>query len=170
MTAETLVLTPWMAPHKIVPWQTAVVMSYLGKVEVVEEYDEDIVAPSLTIKTPAVVRLKRPMGGTKRAIKFSRINVFTRDDFRCQYCGAKKAPKELSYDHVVPRVQGGKTVWHNIVTSCHPCNGRKRGRTPEQAGMSLLRAPSQPKSLPISTLAPRDRDVPAAWLHYCHAA
>jgi 5-methylcytosine-specific restriction endonuclease McrA len=160
-----------MAPHKIVPWQTAVVMSYLGKVEVVEEYDEDIVAPSLTIKTPAVVRLKKAMGGAKRAVKFSRLNVFTRDDFRCQYCGVKKPPRELSYDHVVPRVQGGKTGWHNIVTSCHPCNAHKRGRTPEQAGMTLLRAPYQPKTLPLPgpALPRRERDVPAAWRHYCAA-
>jgi len=166
MTTSTLLLTPWMSPHKIISWQTAVVMSFLGKVEVIEEYDEVVASPSLSIKAPAVVRLKRHMNGAKRAIKFSRANVFTRDGFCCQYCGAKKGPRELNYDHVVPRVQGGKTVWENIVASCYDCNGRKQGRTPEQAGMKLLRSPVKPRSLPMATMSFRDGNVPVAWSAY----
>jgi len=168
MTAQTLLLTPWMIPHKIISWQTAVTMSFLGKVDVIEEYDEDIRSPTLAIKTPAVVRLRRPISGMKRGVKFSRINVFARDDFRCQYCGAKRAVHGLNYDHVVPRVQGGKTVWENIVTSCYECNSRKRGRTPEQAGMKLLRAPVKPKALPMTTVIPRHQgSIPEAWSPYC---
>jgi 5-methylcytosine-specific restriction endonuclease McrA len=168
MTAQTLLLTPWMMPHKIIPWQTAVTMSFLGKVEVLEEYDEDIRSPNFAIKAPAVVRLKRPIGGMKRGVKFSRINVFARDDFRCQYCGTKRPLHELNYDHVVPRVQGGKTVWENIVTSCYDCNARKRGRTPDQAGMKLLRSPVKPKALPMGTVIPRDpKRIPEAWSPYC---
>lgn len=168
MTAQTLLLTPWMIPHKIIPWQTAVTMSFLGKVDVLEEYDDVIRSPSLAIKAPAVVRLRRPLGGMKRGVKFSRINVFARDEFRCQYCGARRAVPELNYDHVVPRVQGGKTVWENIVTSCYDCNSRKRGRTPEQAGMRLLRAPVKPKTLPMTSVIPRHRGgIPEAWSPYC---
>ena len=168
MTAQTLLLTPWMMPHKIIPWQTAVTMTFLGKVDVLEEYDEDIRSPSLAIKAPAVVRLRRPLGGMKRGVKFSRINVFARDDFRCQYCGTKRAIHELNYDHVLPRVQGGKTVWENIVTSCYDCNSQKRGRTPEQAGMKLLRAPQKPKTLPMTTVIPRHHEgIPEAWSPYC---
>ncbi len=107
MSAETLLLTPWMIPHKIIPWQTAVTMSFLGKVDVLEEYDDVIRSPNMAIKAPAVVRLRRPIGGMKRGVKFSRINVFARDDFRCQYCGTRRPVGELNYDHVVPRVQGG---------------------------------------------------------------
>lgn len=166
MKTSTLLLTPWMAPHKIIPWETAVVMSFLGKVEVLEEYDDLVRSPSVTLRTPAVVRLKRSAGGVKRPVKFSRANVFTRDGFTCQYCGARKAPRELNYDHVVPRVQGGKTVWENIVTSCYECNTRKRGRTPDQAGMKLLRAPVKPKSLPTALVALRETNVPAAWHPY----
>ncbi len=132
MIAETLLLTPWMMPHKVISWQTAVTMSFLGKVEVVAEYDDVVRSPTLAIRAPAVVRLKRPMGGMKRGVKFSRINVFTRGEFRCQYCGERKGPHELNYDHhVVPRVQGGETAWENIVTSCYDCNAMKRGRTPD---------------------------------------
>ena len=168
MTAQTLLLTPWMIPHKIISWQTAVTMSYLGKVDVLEEYEDVIRSPSLSIKAPAVVRLRRTMGGMKRGVKFSRINVFTRDDFRCQYCGVRRPVDELNYDHVLPRVQGGKTVWENIVTSCYDCNTRKRGRTPEQAGMKLLRAPVKPKTLQMTPVIPRHRGgIPEAWSPYC---
>lgn len=168
MTAQTLLLTPWMIPHKIIPWQTAVTMSFLGKVDVLEEYEDVIRSPSFAIKAPAVVRLRRPIGGMKRGVKFSRINVFARDDFRCQYCGVKRPVAELNYDHVVPRVQGGKTVWENIVTSCYDCNSRKRGRTPEQAGMKLLRAPVKPRALPMTTVLPRHAGrIPEVWSPYC---
>ena len=168
MTAETLLLTPWMIPHKIIPWQTAVTMSFLGKVDVLEEYDDVIRSPNLAIRAPAVVRLRRPIGGMKRGVKFSRINVFARDDFRCQYCGAKRTIGDLNYDHVVPRVQSGKTVWENIVTSCYDCNAKKRGRTPEQAGMKLLRAPVKPKALPMTTVLPRHHGrIPEVWSPYC---
>lgn len=166
MMTSTLLLTPWMAPHKIIPWQTAVVMSFLGKVEVLEEYDDVVTSPSVTLRTPAVVRLKRAASGARRPVKFSRANVFARDGFACQYCGTRKAPRELNYDHVVPRVQGGKTVWENIVTSCYDCNGRKRGRTPEQAGMKLLRLPVRPKSVQTSPVPMREGHVPPAWAPY----
>lgn len=170
MTTSTLLLTPWMAPHKIISWQTAIVMSFLGKVEVLEEYDDVVASPSITMKTPAVVRLKRAGAGPKRPVKFSRANVFTRDGFSCQYCGTRKSPRELNYDHVVPRVQGGRTVWENIVTSCYDCNGKKRGRTPEQAGMRLLRAPVKPRSLPPALVSFRETSVPVVWTPYWQPA
>ena len=169
MTAQTLLLTPWMIPHKIIPWQTAVTMSFLGKVDVLEEYEDVIRSPSMSMKAPAVVRLKRPIGGMKRGVKFSRINVFARDEFRCQYCGTRRAVHELNYDHVVPRVQGGKTVWENIVTSCYDCNSRKRGRTPEQAGMRLLRTPKRPEKLPgVLTITIGLQTAPDAWRDFLY--
>ncbi len=170
MTAQTLLLTPWMMPHQIIPWQTAVTMRFLGKVEVIEEYDEEIASPSLAIKAPAVVRLIRPTGQMKRGIKFSRLNVFTRDGFRCQYCGERKTARELNYDHVVPRAQGGKTIWENIVSSCYPCNSRKRGRTPEQANMKLLKRPVKPKWLPMTPVVHHAKQIPAVWSPYCEMA
>jgi 5-methylcytosine-specific restriction endonuclease McrA len=165
---QTLMLTPWMAPHKIIPWQRAVVLAYLGKVEVIETWDAELRAPSLTMMTPAVVRLKKGAVSTKQSVRFSRVNVFTRDKFRCQYCGTKKTIRQLNYDHVIPRVQGGKTVWENIVTSCYACNDRKGSRTPEQAGMKLLRQPKKPTSLPVVPPIRLDEgDLPDVWQPYC---
>jgi 5-methylcytosine-specific restriction endonuclease McrA len=167
MSGQVLVLTAMMEPHRVVPWEKAIVMSFLGKVEVLEEYEEVLYrSASLTIRMPAVVRLIRSFRGIKRAIKFSRINVMTRDKFTCQYCGTKKKMRELNYDHVIPRHMGGRTTWENIVTSCYPCNARKRNRTPEQAGMNLLSVPHKPKFLPVTANLTFGHNVPDVWAGY----
>lgn len=165
---RTLVLTPWMTPHKIISWERATVLFLLGKVDVVEAYDEEIRSRTVSLPAPSVVRLKRTHPRQRRGVRFSRANVFARDGYRCQYCGIRMPVRELNYDHVIPRVQGGKTTWENIVSSCYPCNDRKGGRTPEEAGMTLLTRPIVPKSLPV---APAFReaplDVPETWIPYC---
>lgn len=163
---RTLLLMPSYTPLKAISWQMAVRLVYQDKAEVVESYDEEISSPSVTWKMPAVIRLKRSLPVTKRGIKFSRINVMSRDKFRCQYCGERKVMRELNYDHVVPRMQGGKTNWANVVSSCYFCNGKKGNRTPEQAGMKLLNKPFRPKSLPMTYMAMDRRNVPEIWKPY----
>jgi 5-methylcytosine-specific restriction endonuclease McrA len=168
LVMQTLMLTPWMQPHKIISWQRAVVLAYLGKVDVIETWDMELRGPSVSMKAPAVVRLTRGSVTTKQSVRFSRINVFTRDKFRCQYCGVRKTLKQLNYDHVIPRVKGGKTVWENIVTSCYACNDRKGSRTPEEAGMKLHRRPLKPESLPVVPPIRLDEgDLPELWQPYC---
>src|SRR5205814_31225 len=117
-------------------------------VEVVDEYpDRYIRTPNWQVKMPSVVRLLKPIR-RRRAVKFSRQNVYARDGGRCQYCCARVAPSAFTYDHVVPRAQGGHTKWENVVVACIPCNQRKGGRTPAQAGMALRSTPARPKRLP----------------------
>jgi 5-methylcytosine-specific restriction endonuclease McrA len=146
---ETLVLNPGYEPVARVPWQRAVTLLFLGKVEVVEEYeDREIRSVTFVFKMPSVVPLLRALRGARKAIKFSRENVYARDGGRCQYCGAGVRREEITYDHVVPRALGGKTTWDNIVTCCVDCNQRKGGKTPEQAGMKLRSTPVKPKKLP----------------------
>ncbi len=165
---RTLMLTPAMAPHRVIPWQRAIVLSFLGKVEVVAEYDEIIRSQALAVRAPAVVRLTRGHVPVRRTVRFSRLNVFTRDAFRCQYCGARRAMRELTYDHVVPRARGGPTDWTNIVTACRACNDRKGGRTPEEAHMRLLSKPVKPSWLPATTALQVDpATVPAPWQVFC---
>jgi 5-methylcytosine-specific restriction endonuclease McrA len=167
MSTRTLLLTPWMSPHRVISWQRAIVLFYLGKVDVLEEYEDKIVAPSITLRTPAVIRLKKGNVSTKTKIRFTRINVFTRDGFRCQYCGEKKDQTALNYDHVVPRVRGGKTSWENIVACCYRCNERKGSRTPDEAGLKLLRKPLKPTSLPHAPILRTESRVPSLWRSYC---
>lgn len=166
---RTLVLDRGYQPHRIVSWRRAITMLFDGKAEVVEEYDEEVYrSTTLVIKMPAVVRLLNKLT-RKRGVKFSRINVATRDGFACQYCGAKRSLSKLNYDHVVPRSQGGKTCWENIVMACYECNSRKRDRTPEQAGMALRKQPVRPKSLPIVAFRIDQVDsLPDAWASWVY--
>jgi len=149
---RTLVLDQGFQPHRIVPWQRAVVLMFCGKAVVVEEYDELVRSPRIAIRMPAVVRLVSGVRPRKQAIKFSRFNVMLRDGFTCQYCLTRLPMQGLTYDHVVPRTRGGRTCWENIVTACYDCNARKGDRTPEQAGMTLHSRPAKPTWLPLTSL------------------
>jgi len=166
MSTHTLLLTPWMYPHRIVEWHSAICLMVTGKIDVLESYEEIISSPSVAFPLPAVARLKRHVGTHKKGVKFSRVNIMTRDNFTCQYCGSKLPMRQLNYDHVVPSMKGGKTVWENIVTSCYPCNSKKGHRTLEQSGMKLRRHPYRPKTLPMSNPLTGMKSVPELWHPY----
>ena len=101
------------------------------------------------LRVPEVVALtgydRLPLG----AVIFSRRNVFKRDHYTCQYCGAQPGSEELTIDHVLPRSQGGVSSWVNCVLACMACNKRKADRTPEQARMRLRRKPARPAWKPL---------------------
>jgi 5-methylcytosine-specific restriction endonuclease McrA len=164
---RTLLLTPWYFPHKILKWQDAVTMIFKGSVDVVVEYNEEIRSPSTVIMAPAVLRLRRPIGAMKRGVKFSRVNIYTRDKFRCQYCGEKFKMKNLSYDHVTPRRAGGQTIWTNIVTACKPCNNMKADRTCDESGLWPLTKPVRPNSLPLIGPTFNIKNMPEEWSGFC---
>jgi len=104
------------------------------------------------IAVPRVIRLLCYDKLPRSDVRFNRRNIFARDRNRCQYCGDKFAMNELSLDHVVPRSQGGKATWENIVCCCLKCNVRKGGRTPEQARMHLITPPVKPKRSPMISM------------------
>lgn len=108
--------------------------------------------PTVEIAVPKIIRLLGYDRLPARHVKLTRRNIFARDRNRCQFCGKVFPTSELSLDHVVPRVQGGENSWDNIVCACVKCNMRKGGRTPEQAGMRLIRPPVKPKRNPTITL------------------
>ena len=165
---RTLVLSQGFEPIKVISWQRAIALLSLGKIEVIEEYDHDIRSVSLVIKIPAVVRLLSAFRRHKQKVKFSRVNIFARDKYSCQYCGVKGKMDELTYDHVTPRSQGGKTEWGNITTCCYDCNAKKRDRTPAQAGMRLLSQPVQPTWMPAMTITVSQTSAPDAWRDYLY--
>ena len=112
--------------------------------------DEDAVGiVGGAIRVPRVILLQGFDRMPKRHVRFSRINIYARDRNTCQYCGGRFARAELNLDHVVPRSHGGRSAWANIVCSCIDCNRRKGGRTPLQAGMSLIRRPEKPRWTPV---------------------
>lgn len=104
---------------------------------------------SFRIRVPRVIMLIVFDRLPKKEVKFTRHNIFERDQNRCQYCGEVFDRKDLNLDHVIPRDRGGPTTWENIVCSCIPCNTRKSNRTPHEAGMHLIRKPKRPKWRPF---------------------
>jgi 5-methylcytosine-specific restriction endonuclease McrA len=107
------------------------------------------------IRVPRVIVLLVYERLPKARIRFSRFNIYARDDNTCQYCGVKFPRADLNLDHVVPRSRGGLTTWENVVCSCVGCNLRKGGRTPEEAHMRLLRTPGRPRWTPMFRNATR---------------
>ena len=165
---HALVLNASFEPLHIVTWQRALQLLFQGKVEVIEESDHEVRTVRLTIKVPAVLRLLNyvPIARKREIVRFSRVNIFIRDHHTCQYCGDKFHRTHLTLDHVIPIVQGGKKNWENIVTACKPCNQRKGGRTPAQAGMQLIKKPKQPNWLPAANLHMGISRTPERWKVY----
>lgn len=114
--------------------------------------DEDYLrAVNFELRVPRIVRLTRFDRLPAQSVRFNRKNLFARDGHRCQYCGQAQPTNKLSLDHVIPRSHGGLTTWENIVCCCLKCNGRKGGRTPQQAKMKLLSRPDRPRFNPLMT-------------------
>jgi 5-methylcytosine-specific restriction endonuclease McrA len=110
---------------------------------------EVIGTPSGWIRVPRVIVLRAYDRVPRRHVRYSRVNIFARDKFTCQYCGVKPPRSQLNLDHVIPRSLGGRTTWENVVCSCVECNRRKGGRTPTQARLSLQRRPVKPRWTPM---------------------
>ena len=158
---RALVLNASYEPLSIVSSRRAVCLLLAEKAELVEADEAVVRSASLTIPAPAVVRLRYMVKVPRRAVAaVSRRAVFARDDYRCQYCGARAD----SIDHVVPRSRGGSHVWENLAAACRPCNMRKRDRTPDEAGMHLLRPCRAPRATAWVTLGVLG--VPEAWQPY----
>ncbi len=166
--SHALVLNASFEPLHVVTWQRALQLLFQGKVEVVEESDREVRTVRLTIKVPAVLRLLTYVPLTKKRgiVRFSRTNIFLRDQNVCQYCDRQFNRAQLTLDHVVPIVQGGKKSWQNIVTACKPCNQKKGGRTPAQAGLKLIGKPKQPNWLPSANLTVGYTKAPERWSLY----
>jgi 5-methylcytosine-specific restriction endonuclease McrA len=103
------------------------------------------------IRVPRVIILVAYDRLPRRYVRFSRFNIYSRDQNRCQYCGRQFPRSELNLDHVVPRSRGGTSTWENVVCSCHRCNRLKGGHTPSEAGMRLVRPPRRPQWTPFMT-------------------
>jgi 5-methylcytosine-specific restriction endonuclease McrA len=136
-----LVLNQSYEPLNVCRVRRAVVLVYRGKAEMLENGSGFIHSANSIFPLPSVIRLacmiKRPRPNKR---KLTRLEVFNRDRYTCQYC--RRETRQLTLDHVIPRYQGGEHTWENVVSACIPCNRHKAGRTPEQARMRLIRCPS----------------------------
>ena len=165
---KTLLLNITYEPLQVISWQKAITLLTLGKVEVVEEYDQEVHSVSFTIKLPAVVRLLRFVKWIEKPITLSRRNIYVRDHGTCQYCGEALTQQEITYDHVIPKSQGGQTTWDNVVACCVQCNGKKGGRTPKRAGMKLSKTPQPPKWNMTLRVTIGVKHTPESWRDYLY--
>ena len=139
-----LVLNQSYEPLNICRVRRAVVLVYQNKAEMLENGSGFIHSVNNEFPIPSVIRLASMVRRPHRADrKLTRLEVFKRDRYSCQYCG--KEVRQLTLDHVIPRFRGGEHTWENVVSACVACNRRKAGRTPREAGMRLISQPSRPR-------------------------
>ena len=143
LSSQVLVLNNSFQPVHICSARRAIILAMLGKAEILEYYDQVFVhTVNCFLPVPSVIRLMIYVQPGRRTISLNRRNLLRRDGYRCQYCGSTHEP--LTTDHIVPRARQGEDSWENLVTACVRCNNQKGNRTPEMAGMSLLRQPRRP--------------------------
>jgi 5-methylcytosine-specific restriction endonuclease McrA len=139
--APVLVLNATFEPIHVTGVRRALVLTLKGVAQVEEINHAEVHSPSRTLKVPSVIRLLTYRHIPQQTRALSRKNILLRDHNTCQFCGRMLPASQLTLDHVVPRSRGGRSCWENLVASCYDCNNRKGDRTPEEAGLKLVRSP-----------------------------
>jgi 5-methylcytosine-specific restriction endonuclease McrA len=144
-----LVLNASYEPINVCAARRALILLLKGVASIEEHGQSHVHSSRQTLRVPSVIRLLeyRRMPHQTRAL--SRKNILLRDRYTCQYCLKTLPSGELTLDHVQPRSRAGDSSWENLVACCITCNNRKGNRTPDEAGMKLLRPP-RPFSLHTS--------------------
>ena len=186
MATDVLVLNRSFLAVQITNWQRAIGLLYLDHAFVV---DQDYVTydfadwkalseamtensagflhtPTFKLAVPEVIALRLYDKLPETEATFSRRSIYEHYGYRCCYCGKRFGTKNLNLEHIIPRSRGGKTDWSNVATSCIPCNMKKGGRTPEEAGMKLLVVPNRPKRRPRPLLLRSPMRLRASWQRF----
>lgn len=147
---KVLALSPSYEPLGVIPWTKAITLIFSDKVVILEEYAHHIKSPSRSMRAPAVVLFKNSKSNKyiKNSVRFSRKNVWLRDEGMCQYCERHIPYASFTLDHVIPKTAGGKTTWDNVVTSCYTCNQKKANKHLKDTGFVLRTTPKRPNKLP----------------------
>jgi 5-methylcytosine-specific restriction endonuclease McrA len=184
LSSSVLVLNRLYQPVHVTSVRRALILLYRGVAKAVDEqyqtfdfdswaelsaalHEEAIRTPNKRLRVPRVILLHAYDHLPRAKVRFSRLNIYARDKYTCQYCGRKPARAELNLDHIIPRSRGGVTSWENVVCSCVPCNLRKGGRTPEEAHMRLRAHPVRPRWTPFFRGPPKSgKAVYQQWLPF----
>ena len=163
MNDAVLVLNQNYEPLNVCNVRRAIVLVFDGKAEVLEHHGRPLKSASRIWESPSVIRMTYHIQRPRPRVKLTRREVFIRDGFTCQYCG-RMGGSDLTIDHVVPKSRGGGHSWENLVSACKPCNHRKGGRLPNEARMTLKRAPMEPRASQYYTIERRVAgDLDGAW-------
>lgn len=176
LNADYRPLCTW--PLSLISSQDAVRAVYRERVTVVEEWDAVFRSPSIEIAVPKVVALNT-YAPVSASPKFCRRAILLRDRYNCQYCGKRYPASELTFDHVIPKSQGGKTTWTNILSACVECNLKKRDTLPNYSGqrgkskhgMRPLKEPRQPTTYELlqaglEFLDPVIEETYSSWIYW----
>ncbi len=139
-----LILNQNYEPLNVCLARRALVLLLRGKAEVVENDSGYISTVNYSFRIPSIIRLSYMVKRPYQHKKLTRIEIFNRDEYTCQYCGKKT--RHLTLDHIIPKHRGGKHSWENVVSCCAQCNQRKAGFTPEEVGMKLIHDPHYPRT------------------------
>jgi 5-methylcytosine-specific restriction endonuclease McrA len=123
-----------------------------GKAEMLANGRGYVRTVRLSLPRPSVIRLGHMVKRPRPHVRLTKREIFRRDGFTCQYCGARAA--RMTIDHLVPRHRGGDHSWENLVTACSACNLRKGGRTLQEAHMALLRPAQEPAATALYLFSP----------------
>ena len=146
---HSLVLNQNYLPLGITSYKRALKLFLKGKVEILENYQDEILTVSARIPKPSVIRLNKLISGFRVGLRYNRHNVYLRDRGKCSYCGLKIPENKATIDHIVPKSKGGTTNFLNVTTACISCNLKKDSKTLKEASMILLNKPSIPSFLPV---------------------
>jgi 5-methylcytosine-specific restriction endonuclease McrA len=168
--AQVLVLNSDYCPLNVTDIARAVRLLFVGKAETVHPRTDaqgngiELRAETWSIPIPSIIRLLYHIKKARKRVALTKKHLLLRDDYICGYCGREGDRRTMTVDHVIPRSLGGKSTWENLVAACEPCNGRKRDRTPEQAGMPLRKKPKEPAYIPFIVVKKHTADD--EWIKY----
>ncbi|MBK7578805.1 MAG: HNH endonuclease [Myxococcales bacterium] len=147
------------AMHDFVRWRSLPIRSR----------DDGIPMVGGQLRVPRVLHLVRYDRSPRMIVRLTRRNLMLRDEHQCQYCGRRPMSRDLNLDHVQPRSRGGGESWENLVVSCRSCNLKKGQRTPDEAGMTLLRRPQKPRWTTPAQILLVEREPFSEWQPYLAA-
>ena len=141
MQDPVLVLNATFEPINVTAVRRAMVLLLKGVAQAEELNHAVVHSASRALRVPSVIRLLAYRHIPQQTRALSRKNILLRDHNTCQFCGGSFSASELTLDHVLPRSRGGRSSWENLVACCYQCNNQKGDRTPEEAGLELVRRP-----------------------------
>ena len=158
---KTLILDQSFMPITIVHWTKAFCLVLREKAEVIHYYKDKVVrSVSQKFEVPQIIKINKSITKFLGRTPLTSDNIFKRDNYKCAYCGNRFKREDLTIDHIIPKCQGGDVKsWENMTSSCGACNGKKGGRTPDQANMKLLHKAEPPKWCPWTYLKLSQNEV-----------
>ena len=134
----------------------------------ITEEEEGIKTVTQKIKLPSIVVMTFCDKIPKQIIKFTQNNLWERDNFTCQYTGKTVTKQTGNIDHIIPKSLGGKTCWENCVIASKDINAQKSDKTPEQAGLKLIKKPARPRIMPVSFFI-KNKENNLDWNWFLHS-